>query len=510
MIDARRVPPGSILETDLCIVGAGPAGLSIACELAHHAVDFILVERGGGNDPADDGTEWHSEDESVGLPYDLPASRRIGLGGTSHAWDAAVPGAPDAAQMLPLDDYDFEPRSWVPHSGWPVGFDELGVFYDRAYAAAGLNPRGRGADHDLEARAGWPGPGRRARLAPSISNYSIGQGFRSDVLARLKAAPNARILIHATVTGLETVGGGQEVSRVEIAAAPSQEGFAIRARYVVLAAGGVENARLLLASTKEDPRGVGNEHDLVGRFFMEHPKGDAGVLMVPPELVPVLEEYSPWMEGGFPVRRHVKIQRHTLEAEALLGCRFALWPVEPDWLHDGLRKIAERQLEVGGSHRLFALSFMLEQAPNPESRVRLSKTDAGAPAVTLDWRVTEQEYRSLIRCVQIVQEECYFSGLGTLLSRPHTDATGGYEVQRWQGYDSPIVGSHHHIGTTRMSVEPSDGVVDPTCRVHGVDNLFVAGSSVFPTSSHANPTLTIVALSLRLADHLLARLRGNA
>ena len=122
-------------------------------------------------------------------------------------------GRPDAAQMLPLDDYDFEPRSWVPHSGWPVELAEMGMFYDRAYAAAGLNPRGRDADDDLEARAGWPGPGRRARLAPAISNYSIGRRFRSDVLGRLKAAPNARIVIHATVTGLETVGGGQEVSQ---------------------------------------------------------------------------------------------------------------------------------------------------------------------------------------------------------------------------------------------------------------------------------------------------------
>jgi choline dehydrogenase-like flavoprotein len=304
----------------------------------------------------------------------------------------------------------------------------------------------------------------------------------------------------------------------------------VNARLYVLAAGGIENARVLLLSRRSQPAGLGNAEDLVGRFFMERLTGRIGFIAPPNgDFVGRLALYRQLKLADTSVKAVLCPSADVVRREGLLNCAFYLVPDSRAGCSDGVRAAAtlyrairRRPLPAGlAAHagaalrglpdvararaptgrrpqpEVVALRVQAEQAPNPESRVSLdeARDSVGLPRARVDWRIGERDRSSIRRVQEILDQELRSRGLG--------------RIEKKLGDENPpslFLGSFHHMGTTRMHESPKHGVVDQNCRVHGVENLFVAGSSVFPTSGFANPTLTVVALSLRLADHIKGRL----
>ena len=270
----------------------------------------------------------------------------------------------------------------------------------------------------------------------------------------------------------------------------------MRARRYVLACGGIENARLLLAS--------GIDASAVGRFFAEHPHSPLGLAVLPANVAPFYNGVV--AKQTTRVRAALATAPQLSERPGVLRASMTFEPVETDpyidhddereqeWAALGLDVASVASSLEGARYRVYALYLRSEQAPNPASRVTLAdERDAlGMRRARLEWRLGDLDLESTERTVALLAATLGRSGIGRVFGRPGSD--GGF----WER----VGGGFHHMGTTRMGTDARTSVVDRHCRVHGLDNLFVAGSSVFPTSGYANPTLTIVALALRLADHL--------
>jgi choline dehydrogenase-like flavoprotein len=526
-LDARNVTSDECLDADICIVGGGVAGLVLANELQPSGLRILVLEAGGETE--DDATNDLSRGENAGLAYDqLTAARHRRLGGGSNLWDIELGEGQVGPRLRALDPIDFEGRDWLPHSGWPFGKEHLDPFYGDAHRLLGLGEPDSEAETWSDPLVTPPLPLRADRLRSTVFQFARRELFFDELYGRLLRSPNVTVLLHANVTGLEQEAPGSRITHAG-AATLSGKRFKVAARTFVLAAGGTENPRLLLASTGGSPNGVGNEHDLVGRFFMEHLHFRPGWIV--PRSRRQLGQatfYRIHRVRGVPVMAKLAIAEQVLRDEKLLNYCCALRPrfeaVTPgirslSALRGGnghtsgvsLRRLAadvagdfggvldyalERAYQkVGGPERpnVFRLSAMTEQTPNPESRVTLSfERDAlGERRVRLEWRLSRQDIESIGRAGGILEEEVRRAGLGRMVSALDSE-----------GMPPRIVGGWHHMGTTRMHEDPRQGVVDADCRVHGAPNLFVAGSSVFPTSGFANPTLTIVALAIRLARHL--------
>jgi choline dehydrogenase-like flavoprotein len=309
----------------------------------------------------------------------------------------------------------------------------------------------------------------------------------------------------------------------------------------VVATGGIENARLLLLSNRFNRRGLGNQHDLVGRYFMDHPIvswGEAGIIAPSGFPLPFYDENAEVgiVHAGATQKAtlwgFITPTEDLLRHEKLLNCGIAVRPIG---LPDATGVVSARQIrgaitsgkwpENFGEHignvisdidditflacqkltgnetpTMLEMLYWAEPCPNPDSRVRLStERDAlGQQQVALDWQLTDLDKHNMRRILQILATELGASGLGRL----------GVNPTVWSDdWGSLLKGSYHHMGTTRMHKDPKQGVTDPDCRVHGVSNVYIAGSSLFPNSGHANPTITIVALALRLADHIKQKMR---
>lgn len=456
------------LETDVCIAGAGPAGLALAHALASAGVDVVLLESGEGSgtepDPLDDG-------EVAGEGFDgLTASRRRGLGGTALSWNSWL-NAQSAARYVPLDPIDFEPRPWVAHSGWPFRAADLAPYYRRAHDLAGLGP--------WEYAGGAGAVAGSPAIQPARYRVGLASVFTSSLPALLRAHPRVRVLSGATVTRLAFESGGTRVRSVEWSSREGNRGQ-VRAARCVLALGIIENARHLLLA--------GVEADWLGRGFMEHPR-DWTLRLVQPtrQLARAEPFFEIEAEGpGFGGWGRLSLSGEVRRGEKLMGVSATLYalPGERIKMRGPLRRLLRRPRA-----RAYGVTLNLEQAPDRENRVTLAtrRDRFGLALPRLAWRWTSVDESSRVRVRALVREALEGARFGQVetLEQP-----------------SPDPNAHHHAGTTRMSSHPADGVVDANCRVHGTDNLFVAGASVFPTAGFANPTLTILALSLRLAERL--------
>jgi choline dehydrogenase-like flavoprotein len=526
LIDARELAPESTVDTDLCVIGAGAAGLTLAHELAGAPFRICLLE-GGGRGP-DRWSQALLAGETVGHPYfRLDETRQAGIGGTTSIW---------AGMSRPLDALDLEGRDWVPGCGWPLGRAALDPYYKRAHSILQLGP--------FEYEPGyWESPdARRLPLPDSLVQTVMFQvspptRFGDVYFPTLQRAPNITTIVHANAAELISDAAVGPPNRVLVRTRP-RHWFSVTARLFVLATGGIENARLLLASRSVHPMGLGNTHDLVGRFFMEHLCLNAGVLAVAQRQLST---------SLYSVRRVARGAHGVVKVEAALAPNDALarqdglvrvamhfphaWRAWQSYESPGVgaliqlvRAVRQRRMPyraaanvrqvlrhldavlvslagfVGNPYlprrRLIARTFA-EQTPDRENRVTLADTfDAlDRPFARLTWRVGERELRTIRRFHQILRSAARESGavrFDTTIDRDNAD------------WPASVSGGYHHMGTTRMHQSPRRGVVDADCRVHGVENLFVAGSSVFPTAGYSNPTLTIVALALRLADQLRA------
>lgn len=540
MIFDYRNHPFPEIDADLCIIGAGPAGITIARAFIGTSVKVCMIESGGLEAEAD--SQMLCEGTSTGQgSFDPGKSRMRAFGGSTNVWGGGC---------IPMSRIDLQPRDWVPHSGWPFGYEQLKPYYSRARSLFMIDT------HDFAEGSFLTPP---ARQPPSFDeevlvnrNFVLSQiYFGESYRAELKQAPNIQVLLHANVLQLDSCPNAQFIRQARISSLRGKQGI-VRARQYVLACGGIENARLLLLSNSVAPAGLGNDRDLVGRYFMDHPRGILGTLTTPtPERVTRAYDRTGG-KGSAPAfpelclsesaqRAHrllsgrvrpVAVEGHVPRGvQALRDLRRALRkpsrddsmalegqmnPAEPGGERRlSLPRMGVRGLQLGlgmgdiakallrkragkpaiASKRVDVVGYF-EQAPNRDSRVTLGQeTDAlGQRKVRIDWRLTALDWHTYRTAAVLC---------GVELARV---CGGQFDLQPWvtagMGESPQIQGTAHHLGTTRMSDDPAGGVVDLNSRVHGMDNLYVAGSSVFPTGGWAFPTFTLVAMSLRLADYL--------
>jgi choline dehydrogenase-like flavoprotein len=548
MIDnADGIVQDAALRADICIVGGGPAGITLAMELARQGKSILLLES-GDLAPADDVqslNEGEVADETLHSPPDKYRPRCLG-GGTA-IW---------GGRCAPFDPIDFEARRWMDHSGWPIGFKDIEQYYPAANALC------EAGEYEYDARLAVSG-GMRPLLRGftplhfdinRIERFSCPTNFGARYRARLQSEPNIRVLIRSTVTRLRASQDGARIEGLDVQNR-NGIGFSVTADQVVLAMGGMEIPRLLLTSNDVHANGIGNANDLVGRFYMCHIAGTVGSLQVNGPRDTVWHGYDVAADGTY-CRRRIALRP---EVQARLGLGNAVFrlhhpritdprhrtgplsaiylaqnfisyeyakrlvsdtpPTLATWLRHGVnaaadpfstvrflthwlrdRTLAERKFPsiiIRPRTNLFSLDFHGEQVPNPDSRIMLgAKTDRfGNRQVRVDWRYTGLDIETVARSFELLRADLAERQTATL-----TLAANEPDIETVVRRDGAYGG--HHIGTARMGASPATGVVDPNGKVFGVNNLFIAGSAVFPTSSQANPTLTIVATALRLAEHL--------
>jgi len=521
-IDCAIEAPEAV-TADVAIIGSGAAGQSAARRLLARGCSVALIESGGIDH--DEAAADLNRGEVVGQPYHpLDHARLRFFGGTTAIWGGRV---------AEYDAIDFERREWVPHSGWPFGADEIRSHLAEARALLGVE--------QVDA-ARLPRPPLLQRLSSeelAVRWWSFDPKFDRFTIEQagdLERDPRCTLLVHATVREIVLARDAAAVERLDIRT-PSGRSIDIRARHYLLAAGGIENPRILLASNSVAANGIGNAYDLVGRFFMEHPHARGGRIVgsadwrwlsafakrrldgveVSPAITP--SEELQRREGLLNTAVTIAVRqpeggRHPLPKRAYLHVKHSTAPTRTG---RSLWKATKQLVRgytgiVGPLHpwlmkRLSGLDLALviraEQAPNPDSRVTLgSEKDAtGMPRVRLDWRLSAIDVDSVGGLVAALDRESRRLGLGAVepaswLSNPD---------KRWVNDElisAHPIGGFHHIGTTRMASDPRRGVTDGWGRVHGLPNLHIAGSSLFPTAGWANPTLMILALALRTADRI--------
>ena len=569
----------SILRTDLLIIGGGPAGLSIAQSLIGTRAQVIIAESGGVNDDEAHGrlntveilADTWSESEaarrrkfhgSQAKTCDMTSQRFgvrcRGLGGSTAAW---------AGKSAAFDDIDFEAREWVPNSGWPIARGTLDRYIDEAAAFLNLGPDYRGEDFWKSIGAKAPSPAPDPAMLPSFFwQFARSRVEAMDILRvgpefLLQEAENIRVILDATATDILTDLSNRRAMGAVVSSLGGRRAT-INAKAVVVAASAIENARLLLASTSASPGGLGNQHDVVGRYLMDH----AGAQLASFRMQDIHRVQGPF--GFFGARHAGRVHmynrglapsRDVQRSEKMLNCALYVtterspddpWDAlkrllrgrsrllssdalavvkSPGLLAKGIgRKMFQSQLfpelarsiiieqlirlnpgfvveefQTGGlPHKVtaFGVSGIAEQPPKPENRVTLSTArDAlGVPLPLVRWRFGAEPRLTLLKLARLMHDEFVKVGLPEPVLEPW--------VAHARPEEAVVIDMAHTAGTTRMSASPRHGVVDADCMVHGMDGLFVAGGSVFPTIGHANPTLMIVAVALRLADHLKTRL----
>lgn len=545
--DIDRLEDKASLEADLCIVGAGAAGISLALQFLSSRQRVVLLESGGTASDAATQSLYEGEvvDERLHAPPDRYRQRRFG--GSTTIW---------GGRCMPFDPIDFEPRPYMAISGWPFSRETLDPYYVRA------NEICEAGAFAYTAETAFPGgmkeiiEGFRSERVSSdtLERFSRPTDFGRVYGSQLAAAGNVRVLLKANVTRLQVSADGARIDHVEVRTLAGKR-FTVRATRFVLASGGIEIPRLLLASNDVHAAGIGNGADLVGRTYMCHVAGTMGTLTIDLPVSAVWHGYEVSADGVY-CRRRLAVTAKTQRALGIgnivarlhhpritdpthgSGALSALYLILPLisyeyskrfkdedpgsaglWLRhvknvvtDAFgtagflfhmltkRVLAKRKFPSVIIHpkvNRFSLEFHGEQEPNLQSRITLiGETDRlGMPRVKVDWRYTALDIRTVAVAYDILADEFTRSGVGHL-------AYDRERVEEIALRDGAYGG--HHLGTARMAATPRDGVVDADCRVHGIANLYIAGGAVFPTSSQANPTLTIVALALRLAEHLKA------
>jgi choline dehydrogenase-like flavoprotein len=548
MMAGNAIPRGTELAVDVCVVGAGAAGISIALELMDRGLSVLVLESGTLEHEPRLQALYAGEvaDRALHSPPDRYRDRRFG--GTTATW---------GGRCTPYDPIDFESRAAVPLSGWPIGYQDVLPYYARANA---LLEAGR-FEYDADKAFDPPAPplidgfvSDRVRTN-GLERFSCPTNFALRYGKRLRQARDVRVILGASCTRIQLRADGASVRALAVATLEGNR-FSVAARSVLLAVGGLETARLLLASRDLVPAGIGNRHDVVGRYYMCHLAAAVGTLAVsgPPSRVRHGYEVAP--EGVY-CRRRLSLsadeQRRLGVANLVARLHFSritdpshgngvlsgiclarpLIPYEyGKRLEDGTpttvgtslrhlgnvlahpwdctsflghwiakRTLAERRFPsviLRNRTNRFSLEVHAEQQPLSASRVSLSdRVDAlGVPEVRVEWRYCAADIDSIRRTLDVFSEEFARSGV----ARFEYDAvTLEEDLLRFGAYGG------HHTGTARMGTDVRTSVVDADCKVHGIDNLFIAGSAVFPTTSQANPTLTVVAMALRLARHVASR-----
>lgn len=511
-VDARNLPNQSVIEGDLCIIGAGAAGISLALEWINTPYKVILLE-GGGFEYDDNVQDLYAGKTTGQRYYPLKSARLHYFGGTTNHW---------AGWCSTFDPIDFKKRDWVPHSGWPITRADLDPFYARAQKYLDLGPYEYGMAYWQKSDA---------ELKPLVTDESIvwnkmwqfspptrmGPKYKDTIVK----AKNIHLYTYANVVDISANEPVSAITEVTVKNFAGKQ-HTVRAKQFALCCCSIQNARLLLAANKQAPKGLGNDNDLVGRFFMEHLEIRTGELWLKKAEALKLYAYG----TGTKARAELAITEKAQTEHKILDGTLSLTPLymaqktKPMieiWSDEDPRKNeanmqatfknAQNEKPPANSkiNQGFELFTRIEQAPNPNSRVSLdTERDAlGMPRGMLNWELTPLEKYSIRKIHELLGQQVGRAGVGRVrlfeflqdekdTSWPETTGAG------W-----------HHMGTTRMGTDPKESVVDPNCKVHGIANLYCAGASCYVTAAAPNPTLTVVALTLRLSDHLKEAVKQN-
>lgn len=509
----------SEFTADVCILGTGAVGIALAMEFLNSSTQVLLVESGQTQFEAE--VQQLYDSDVSGLPFPGVHEGRVRIhGGTTTKW---------AGQASRWDPFDFEARPWVAESGWPITRDDLMPYYQRAEQRMGLEPRNYDASD-------WPGhPSAAVSYDPACLKFCYSQfaaqpNFAVRHREQFRSAENVRVLLHANAVSIATDAQSQQVDHIDLQSLAGKSGQ-VRARHYIVCLGGIETARLLLASRQHDPAGIGNRHDLVGRFFQDHIHGLVARIH-PHDRRAFHLKFDPIYSGRFKIHPKVAMaptlqrKQQTLHVAgdivyeqspdspieaAKLILRSVRQPELRSQLPRALLRVLRRPHELVAAAWRYGVSgqtvtpkngpiylgIQSETQPNRESRVRLgSRLDAlGMPRCLIEWKLTDLELKSIDLFIRTVQTE--FDRLGVARVDYDPDLLAGFPQDIGKCHDAS-----HHMGTTRMAHDPQQGVVNADCQVHGIENLHIGGSSVFPTSSFSNPTLTALALCIRLSERL--------
>ncbi len=520
--DLEASPDINDLEAHVCVIGSGPAGGIVAAKLAEKNVDVLLLE--AGSDFPDYSTETIAGTSLFSKVTDLRFGWSKQFGGSSNLW---------SGRSYPLEDIDLKERDWIPESGWPFAPEVLSAYYEEAADIIGVPAyEGFASWHNIERKPSDLDPLFDEKGSLSVKPFQWGKKpfIVSDYLrSRAAELPGLRVLLNAPVIRLQEAEDASAVRTAEIRKADGSSVF-VKAKIFVVATGGIQAPRLLLNSNEVRPAGIGNDHDVVGRYFSTHPKADMAAIIlkkaVPTahaffvdrplgagslrygvglseaaqarlnvpnhyvQLSPVLEYQA---NRAFEAMKKTKVLNNDLIDRSRLVQGFL--PGLGKLVFEIIGRIAKFQPRS----KKFILRAFLDQYPDRENRIKLSseKSEDGTYKAEIVWRFSDEDKQSVLK---------FFAELDTVLRGQNIGEVeySGLEKQK----DWPLVGIHSHfMGSTRMGHDPKTSVTDSNAKVHGSDNLYIAGPSLFPTYGFANPFLTLSALSLRLADHLLSEIK---
>jgi choline dehydrogenase-like flavoprotein len=551
--DANGVPSGICMTADVCVIGGGASGISLALSLSGKGISVLVLESGGIKQDKRTQALYNGEVANDALHSPADKYRLRCFGGSTVIW---------GGRCVPFDPIDFEARDFLGLPGWPITYADVAPFYRRANALAEAGQFEYDADKmaDLASHPMIAGFHSAVVRTNSLERFSCPTNFARRYARRLQRAADVRVVLGANCTAIRMRPDGEQVASLDVATLAGNK-FSVSARLYVLAVGGLETARLLLASRDVRESGVGNEHGVVGRYYMCHIAGNTGELSINGPTTRVRHGYEVAPEGVY-CRRRLSLTPSEQRRMGLLNMTARLhFPSIPDPSHrngvlSGLflarraisyeygkrlsgggkisfttyakhcrnvlmnpidicaflshwivnRTLAERKYPsviLRNKDNRFSLEINAEQLPQASSRVTLVNTvdELGLPQLKVDWRYSPADIDSVRRTLDVFSTEFQQSGAGRL---EFDHETLEADLTRFGAYGG------HHLGTARMGTDAHNSVVNSDCRVHSVRNLYVAGSAVFATSSQANPTLTIIALCLRLAEHLLQRVGKSA
>lgn len=457
---------------DFCIVGSGPAGMTLALELAKAGKRVCLVE-GGGRKKSPLQEKFYSY-QSVGeWNYFNGFGRSRFLGGSSNCWGGLC---------SPLDEEDFLARPWVADSGWPFLLDDLDRFFPSAGEILDTAVRTIGwKDADAHSNITQSGDEFRAKMF----TLSPPTRFQEKYFGPLKEISNLEVILDFNLKSILLRENHQSVESIVFVTANRAE-CVIKANFFVLACGGIENSRILLNANQQMKEGLGNRYDMVGRFFMDHlyfPNAAhlflAPEAKIPPQLLQLYVSRNPYfgyLQPTFAQQEALKLTNSA--ATLLMKMGKAQWfPWE------------KRYQDLSNYYELVLSSEMFPRASN---RISLAgqKDPMGHRLAKIALSAPIEETESLKRLLRLLAIFFGRKGIGRMKIADEFEH---------------LHGGSHHMGGTRAGNDPRKSVVDKNLQVHGIENFYLAGSSVFPTGGVANPTLNIVALSLRLKDHLISQ-----
>jgi choline dehydrogenase-like flavoprotein len=519
IIDLEKTGERSVSGFDVCIVGAGAAGIILAVELARHGKRVAVVESGGFR--REDRTQLLYQSEVVGVPYTgIHEGRFRVLGGSTTEW---------AGQILELDEFDFAERPWVPGSGWPFPKSELAPFYARAIELEGLN-RSLLNDSEVWTACGLGSPELGSDLVCAFSRWCPQPNFARLHETTLTKHPELSLYLHTNACELLLTEDGETVRSVRCRTLTGSETF-FSADHFVLCLGGIESSRFLLQPYRQGTP-PWNKRQLVGRYYNDHILCDAAEIRdvdlrtFHHQFGAVFAngyKYQPKLKLAFDAQRRystlnvcgmvelanddagkmararatARLLRHGRVAEVGTRDFFRLFGQIPWVLWRRLQRSIDPTVVYRRKGAALKLSVLCEQSPLSESRITLSsqRDVVGMFRSRLDWKVSADEIASIRRYTRIVQDAFKLRGLANIQPSAALFRDEASAVQKCTDF-------FHHMGGTRMATTERDGVVSPDLRLFGTRNAYVCSSSVFPSSGFSNPTHTLIALAVRLAKHL--------